>query len=20
MRVVEAFMAFNSGWCDVEKY
>jgi len=20
MRVVEAFMPFNSGWCDVEKY
>jgi len=20
MRVVEAFMTFNSGWCDVEKY
>jgi len=20
MRVVEAFMAFNSDWCDVEKY
>jgi len=20
MRVVEAFMAFNSGWCHVEEY
>jgi len=20
MRVVEAFMAFNSGWCDVKVY
>jgi len=20
MRVVEAFMTFNSGWCDVKKY
>jgi len=20
MRVVEAFMAFNNGWCDVERY